>query len=619
MADANNPLKITDLDFDSIKKNLKDFLKTTGSFKDYDFEGSNLSTLIDVLAYNTYYNGYYLNMIGNEMFMDTAVLRESVLSRAKELNYVPQSAIAAVATVDLLVEYDGTGTQPAIINLPTGTTFSAKVGEQTYTFATLQGYTAFQLGSSAHYQVKNVELAEGEILSYTFPAHNSTNPQRYVIPNDNVDVNQLKVFVQTSSADVTRKQYLKADNLFGLDQYSERYFLQGFIGNQYEVVFGDDTFGRKLQNGNIVIVEYCATDGDRANGAREFTYTGSKDGPIPQVETITATIVTGGEAAGGKFEESVDSIRFRSPRHYATQFRAVTAADFKSLIEQSHPTFRSVRVYGGEDAQPPQFGKVFIAIRPGNSETLSDVEKAQVIAFLADKKVLTITPEVISPDYTYLAFQYIVNYDPDKTPRSAADIEKLVFDEIVQFGENNLGKFGSTLRASKFAAQVDAVDEAILGSAGGFNLVKRFTPKFNADQSFRFNMNNAIRTTDSRNPSVYANGFRVRFPSNKNGNIYDAFLKDDGQGRLYIYTPAQSGVGSREQIIIPDAGSVDYATGEIVINNVWFYDYDSFPGYISLNVVLQDFDVTPQNNQILLVDPLDVKVNAIPEVVIPNV
>lgn len=605
MADVNSPLEIAELDFDQIKTNLKNFLKTTNEFSDYDFEGSNLATLIDLLAYNTYYNSYYLNMVGNEMFLDTAVLRESLLSKTKELNYVPQSAVAASATVNLLVEYDGTGTQPALIVIPRNTKFTATVDGKTYSFNTPTSYTAFQVGSTAHYSVDNVQLIEGEALTFTYDAHDVTNPTKYVVPNDNVDINQLKVFVQTSGSSLTKDVYNKADNLFGLTSTSKNFFLQPFTGNQYEIVFGDGVFGKALETGNIVSIEYCATDGDEPNGASTFTYAGS----ISQVESITATTVS--NASGGSFEETLESIRFRAPRHYATQFRAVTAADYKSLIEQSHPQLRSVRVFGGEEANPPQYGKVFIAVRPGETETLNEVERAAIVSFLSDKKVVSITPEVIDPDYIYLDFQYEVNYDPAKTSKTASEIEDAVRQKIITFGENNLGKFGQSLRASKFATEIDSTESAILSSTGTFNLAKRIVPLNDKPQSFAFTFANPLRILESRNqPTIFSDQFNIRFPANAQGKSTAAFIQDDGAGKLFVYTNAREGAG--QVILQADAGTVDYITGEVKINNVWFVDYQESYG-VEIKAFTQSFDVRPFDNQILLVDERNLQVTAIPE------
>ncbi len=591
-----NKLNITELDFDSIKTNLKNFLKTTSEFKDYDFEGSNLSTLMDILAYNTYYNGYYLNMVGNEMFLDSALLRESILSRAKELNYLPQSALAAKAFVNLSIT-SSASPAPATVTIPKGTVFTSEVGDTTYTFATIKAFTA--LPTDGTYVATNVELFEGELLSYTFEAHNENTPQRYVIPNDNVDINNLAITVQTSASDNTTTVYTKEDTLFNLTTTSTSYFIQPFAGNQYEIIFGDGNFGKKLETGNIVTVQYCATDGDRANGADDFTYVSG----IADVSAVTVTTVS--EAAGGAFEESLASIRFKAPRHFATQYRAVTSNDFKTIIETQFPTFKSVKAFGGEELDPPKYGKVEIAIRPETGEVLTDVRKEEVIAYLKNRSVLSIEPEIVDPNYIYLNLIYQLTYDPDKTTKSAGDLAELAKDEILDFGETNLGKFNSALRASKLAAQVDALDKSIIGSGGSFSLQKRLVPSLNVDQSFNIQLNNAIQSPDGTE-AVFSSGITFSGES--------AFIKDDGLGLLVIYNTNPDGT---ENILNPNVGTVNYLTGEILINRLSISNYSG--SFLKISAKPAIFDVVPKNDQILLIESSDVIVTAVPEQNIANV
>jgi hypothetical protein len=595
-------LNITELDFDKIKTNIKTFLNTTSEFKDYDFEGSNLSTMIDILAYNTYYNGYYLNMVSNEMFLDSAILRESILSRAKELNYLPGSANAARATVNLAITAAGGA---ASITIPKGTVFTSTVGDQTYTFATIKAFTALPNGGI--YIATNVQLLEGELLSYTFEAHNENTPIRYVIPNDNVDINNISVTVQTSASDNTTSPYVKADTVFNLDSTSQIYFIQPFAGNQYEIVFGDGNFGKKLVTGNIVSVGYCATDGDRPNGASDFTYVSG----IAGASAVTVTTVSA--AAGGSFEESLESIRFNATRHYSTQYRAVTANDFKTIIEQKFPTFVSVRAYGGEDIDPPQYGTVKIAIRPEIGEVLTDVRKQEVLAYLKDRSVLSIQPEIVDPNYIYLNLNYVINYDPDKTTKSGQDLAALVTQEILDFGATNLGQFNASLRASKLAAQIDNLDRSIIGSGGSFTLRKRLFPSLNTDQSFLIQLNNSILRTDA-NHERHAGHIASVFSSAITFQGEPSFFKDDGNGVLYIYSTNPDGT---ERTLDPNIGTVDYTTGTITINRLNISQYQG--AYLTVSARPATFDVVPKNNQILLIQSSDIITTAIPEQNVANV
>jgi len=585
---ATTNLNITDLDFDNIKESIKGFLSTVTEFKDFDFTGSNLSNLIDILAYNTYYNGYYVNMVANEMFLDTALLRESVLSRAKELNYLPRSATAAKAVVKLSIT---SSSSPATINIPKGTTFSTTSDGQTFTFSTLDSYVAFPVGTS--YEAENVELFEGELLSYTYAAFDSDAPEKFVIPNDNVDVNNLDVFVKNSATDNTLTRHNKATTLLNVKSTDPVYFLEGYTGNQYRLVFGDGAFGKPLKDGNIVSVHYCATNGTEPNGADDFSYeTGI-------TSSTAVTVTTLAPASGGTFEESLESIKFNAPRHYSTQDRVVTANDYRTVLQQAYPQFKSVRAYGGEDAIPPEYGKVFVTIRPTIGETLTSVEKADVIAFLKNKSVIGIKPEVIDPNYVYLQLNYTFNFDSDATPFTSENVTTKVKNKILDFGETELGRFNATLRASKLAAAIDGLDEGILGSGGTIAINKRLTPTIGSENSFNIDFNNAIRILDPVggtslsvvNSTVFTSGGRrVR-------------IVDDGSGVLNIVATGSSGV---EEIFKSNIGTVDYLTGKVSVNRVQIDDFDG--SNLTISVTPQSFDIVPINNQILLIDSRDVNV-----------
>jgi len=589
-------INITNLDFDDIKSSIKSFLNRTTEFKDFDFEGSNLANLIDILAYNTYYNSYYVNMVANEMFLDTALLRESVLSRAKELNYLPRSATAGKAVVTLNITVSGA--QPSAVTIPKGTVFSTESNGRTFTFATIAAFTALPKGTG--YEATNVELYEGELLSFTYEAHNEKTPPKYVIPNENVDVSNIGVKVQNSATDNTVTSYNRAENILGLTKTDPVYFLEGYTGNQYRIVFGDGIFGKKLSTGNIVTVEYCATNGSDANGADVFTYTSG-------IENATAvTITTTAAVSGGAYEESVESIKFNAPRSYATQDRAVTSNDYKLLVQQQFPTFKAIRAYGGEDANPPQFGKVFLAIRPSIGETLTDVTKNDVLTYLKDKSVIGISTEIIDPNYIYLKFLYTFNFDPDKTVETVSSLEKKIRDEIVRFGDVNLGKFNSTLRASKLAADLDKLDDGILGSGGSITLTKRLKPTIGERNSFVIEFNNILRTEPEVGTTISStfftsNGKRVR-------------LADNGQGIINEVGTGTSGV---EEVITSGVGTVDYGTGRITINKLQFDNFDGTNFVVSAAPLL--FDIVPAENQILLIDVADVQVLGTAETDLANV
>ncbi len=623
MATNISPLNLTELDFDEIKTNLKNFLRDGNLFNDYDFEGSNLSVLIDLLAYNTFYNSYYLNMVGNEMFLDTAVQRESVLSKAKELGYTPKSSVSSKAEVSLTLLYgDDTNAITDADNLPSnivkqynavsevvvpkGTFFTAEVEDRVYTFSTADSYTAsFQntfrtIGDKRYpvYTVTGVELFEGELLNFTFPTHNSEFPEKFVVPNDNVDTASLEVLVAQDSSSVISEVYTRKENLFNLTELEKVFFLQPIVGNQYEIFFGDGIFGKKLETGNIVTVNYRACDGNRSNGADSFTYSGQNDAPLNNIFRITSK--TSRPSSGGTFEETIESIKFNAPRHFQTQFRAVTSVDYQNLVTNEFQDFLSVKAFGGEEALPPQFGKVFIAVRPGSGSFPTDIDKNNVTTFLQDKKIINIRVEVINPSYTYIGIETAVTYNPDITTLAASELERFIQDEIVKFGSQTLGKFDNKLRLSRLLRTIDEVDGSINDSTTRFTFNTRLLLKAGQTKPFGIDLNNAIENLGPG--SVTSTVF-----NNKGAS---AFIQDDGNGILQLFKITSTG---SNELALSNIGTVDYASGRIDIGAI---EYSSFSGsYVTIKARPRDLNITPVREQILLIDRADVTVNAAIETV----
>lgn len=623
MATNISPLNLTELDFDEIKTNLKNFLRDGNLFNDYDFEGSNLSVLIDLLAYNTFYNSYYLNMVGNEMFLDTAVQRESVLSKAKELGYTPKSSVSSKAEVSLTLLYgDDTNAITDADNLPSnivkqynavsevvvpkGTFFTAEVEDRVYTFSTADSYTAsFQntfrtIGDKRYpvYTVTGVELFEGELLNFTFPTHNSEFPEKFVVPNDNVDTASLEILVAQDSSSVISEVYTRKENLFNLTELEKVFFLQPIVGNQYEIFFGDGIFGKKLETGNIVTVNYRACDGNRSNGADSFTYSGQNDAPLNNIFRITSK--TSRPSSGGTFEETIESIKFNAPRHFQTQFRAVTAVDYQNLVTNEFQDFLSVKAFGGEEALPPQFGKVFIAVRPGSGSFPTDIDKNNVTTFLQDKKIINIRVEVINPSYTFIGVETAVTYNPDITTLAASELERFIQDEIVKFGSQTLGKFDNKLRLSRLLRTIDEVDGSINDSTTRFTFNTRLLLKAGQNKPFGIDLNNAIENLGPG--SVTSTVF-----NNKGAS---AFIQDDGNGILQLFKITSTG---SNELALSNIGTVDYASGRIDIGAI---EYSSFSGsYVTIKARPRDLNITPVREQILLIDRADVTVNAAIETV----
>lgn len=461
MADSSSNtaslLRVTELDFDSIKTNLKTFLKSQSEFADYDFEGSAMNILLDVLAYNTHYMGYYVNMVANEMFLDTAQIRNSVLSHAKLLGYVPRSMTAATARVNVVVTPPPEDvTSSVTINRLTDRFLTEAVdGSTNYNFVTLDNYTATKTGGS--FIFNDVVLREGEPVVLTFTHDASTNPKsRYVIPTPTVDTSTIRVIVQESVSSTSSETFTLAADLTDLTADSAVYFLEETESSRYTLTFGDGTFGKSLKTGNIVSISYLDTNASRANRASVFTSAGTIGG-FSNVAITTTQI-----ASGGAEKESIEDIKFRAPIHYTTQNRAVTKNDYSLLLKRDYPNIQSLSIWGGEEFDPPQYGKVFISLKPVTGYEFTRPEKQAIVnEIIKNRSVLTVTPEIIDPDLMYLQTKIIVYYDPRKTVRSPSQIQEAVKAVVAQYGSDNLNTFNSVFRGSKLHALIDKADPAI--------------------------------------------------------------------------------------------------------------------------------------------------------------
>lgn len=462
-------LRITELDFEAIKSNLKDFLRNQPTFKDYDFEGSGLATLIDLLAYNTHYNAYYANMVANEMFLDTAIVRDSVLSHAKALNYVPTSSRAATATVAVLVTPPGGNTQTTL-TLDRYQPFQAQAVDGTnYTFATNQAYTTYK--ENGVFLFTDVELKQGTPQIYRQTYNDQTNPKHeFTIPDEGVDTSTLLVLVQESSTNTSTKTYTASQDITQLDGASLAYFLDTDINNLYKVRFGDGVVGHALSNGNIVILSYLTTDGADANFANIFT-TGSIGG------FSTVTVTTQSAAAGGAGPEELSTIRYRAPLAYTAQNRMVTKFDYETLVKNKYPAIQSLTVWGGEDNTPPVYGKVFLSYLLQEGLTINETEKQRIIDdIIRPYSVLTITPQFIDPDFVYLLFNIAIDFDSTSTTQTSDQVAESARAALLTYITNTFNRFGGVLVPSKIERTIDDTSPAIIGSHAQIRLQKRFTP-----------------------------------------------------------------------------------------------------------------------------------------------
>jgi len=408
---ANSSITLSQLDFNEYKNSLKMYLTEQDEFKDYDFEGSNLSVLLDVLAYNTYQNAFYLNMIGSEMFLDSARLRDSVVSHAKELNYLPRSFTSAIAKIQLKIT--PTDSNKNSIVIPKGTAFISRVDDFTYTFSTSENVVITNKVNGS-FQSDTITIYEGNYLSDT-SVINYSSPLIYRISNRNVDISSVTVTILEDNGSVTQ-EYTRATSLFGHDENSKVFFLQPAIGDSYEVVFGDGVVGRKPKNNSIVIIEYRVSNGELPNGAFRFINAARIDSESDIVITTVSA------AADGAVAEDLNSIKFNAPRAFTTQERAVTAEDYENLLKANYPEINAVIAYGGEDATPPQYGRIFVSVDLTDVDGLPKIKEDEYKRFLRSRSSVAMEPLFITPDYTYLKIDSTVRYNINRTGLNPEDL-----------------------------------------------------------------------------------------------------------------------------------------------------------------------------------------------------
>jgi len=469
MAAANSNIQVTNLDFVSIKQNFINFLKSQDTFKDYNFAGSAMSTLLDVLSYNTQYNAYYLNMVANEMFMDTALQRSSVVSHAKLLNYIPKSATAPTATVNLVV--NGINDQHSI-TLPRFSNFlSEAISGKTYPFVTIDSTTVSVVANTATFS--NIEIKQGVPVSLTFNYSATSNPANtFVLPDSTIDTSTILVEVYPSPSSNAFSIFNQATSFLGLDYTSPVYFIEEQISGYYQITFGNGIIGKALTDGSVVSVSYLTTSGTAATGANNFVLTSSIGSYLIATNAVTS-------ATGGKAQESIDSIKYQAPKQYATQGRAVTMDDYITLIQQNSLgySFDAVNVWGGQDNDPPAYGQVFVAIKPAGAYTLTDTQKQLLLNnVIKPISVMTVTPTIVDPDYTYIKINVNVLYNSKLTNLTSSQIQQAVSNAIQNFAKSTLNTFNSTFSQSDLTFEIQNADPSIITNEVTIQLQKKFYP-----------------------------------------------------------------------------------------------------------------------------------------------
>ena len=584
-------LEISELDFDGIKANLKNFLSQQDEFRDYDFEGSGMAVLLDMLAYNTHYLGFNANMLANEMFLDSADLRASVVSKAKQVGYTPTSATAAEAAIDVTV----TNATGATLTMARGTKFSTTVDGTTYNFVNNSDLSITPVDGV--YKFSNVKVFEGTYLNFQYTVNTSDTDQRFIIPNDNVDTTTLTIKVQESSSDSTTNTYTLATGITGLDSTSKVYFLQEVENGRYQVTFGDGVLGKAVADGNIVIMDYINTNRAEANGATTFTLNGTIGG------FSTATVTTVSNANGGSNPESITSIKYNAPRDYTAQDRAVTADDYKVLVKSLYANAQSVQVYGGEDAAVPDYGKVYISIKAKSGANLTETTKASIVTSLKQYAVASIRPVIIDPEITYITLTTNFKYDSGATTKDVSTLETNVLSVISNYNNDTLKDFTGVFRHSKLLENINNADTSILSNITTLKMYKYITPTLNSALKYTLSYNNAFYNPHSGHNSsaggvVSSTGFKISNDDSTN----EHFLDDDGAGNIRVYYLS----GTTRIYTSTTFGTIDYATGEIILTSANITSISNVDGATSTQIrvftIPNSNDVVPVRNQVLEID-----------------
>ena len=601
MAINKRKLRVTELDFDNIKDNLKTFLKAQTEFKDYDFEGSGMSVLLDTLAYNTHYLGFNANMLANEMFLDSAALRSSVVSHAKTLGYEVSSPRAPIATVNISLS-----TTASTKTMPAGTAFTTTVDGTSYQFVTVSDITSNSTGSSIPFD--SVNIYEGSYVTTKYTVDTSDVDQRFLLSDARSDTTTLKVKVQNSASDSTTTTYTKATDITQLSASSTVYFIQETDSGLFEIYFGDGKVSTALSDGNIVILQYVVTNKTASNGATAFGSPSSIDG----VTGITTTTVT--SAVGGSESESIQSIKLNAPLDYAAQGRCVTVDDYKTYTKKLFANTQAVSVWGGEDgsydtstgvSSNPEYGKVFISIKSTTGENLTTVQKSNLVAAFAPFKVASITPVVVDPETTYLILNVSFNYDSTATTSTKDELASLISTTVSNYNSSDLQEFNSSFRHSKLTGLIDDTDTSILNNTTTVTMGKFFTPVIETS-SYNINFNNAFFNPHSGHNAVgggviASTGFYL-----DNSTITEYFFDDDGSGNLRIYSLS---TGQVRTYLNSEAGTVDYTNGTISTTALSISAVSDVDGaassQIRITAIPKSNDVIPVRNQILEIDTIN--------------
>ena len=558
-------VNFTNLDFDQIRVSIKDYLRSNSNFTDYDFEGSNLSTLIDVLAYNTYITSYNANMVSNEVFIDSATLRENVVSLARNIGYVPRSRTSAKATISFFVDTTGFSTNPTTLTIKKGVvcTSASSFGNTSYTFAIPADVTAPVVNGIALFE--NVEIYEGTFLTSNFTVDSNNPNQKYILDNANIDTSSISVLVRDTQSSTTSKKFILSDNLFDVTSTSRVFFLQEIEDQRYELIFGDGVFGEKLESLNFIEVSYITTSGEDGNGISSFTFNGRiVDNNNNLVTTGISLLTTNTQSQGGNEIESVSSIKNYAPRIYAAQNRAVTASDYEALIPKIYPETQSVSVFGGEDLNPPQYGKVFITIKPFYGPFVPNTIKDNLKNQLRKYSVAGIVPEILDIKYLYVETDITAYYNTNLAP-SSDYVKTIISDNITTYANSSeLNKYGARFKYSKFQNIVDNSHESVTSNITKVQIRRDLKPSLNQFADYEICFGNAFHIKNTNGYNIKSSGFKI---SGISDTLYlsDVPNQNGTTGTIFLFKLNSQ---TQPEIVRNSVGTIDYTKGEILLNIV---------------------------------------------------
>ena len=583
--------QVANLDFDNIKIQLKEYLRSQNDFTDYDFEGSALATLIDTLAYNTYYTAFNTNMVVNELFIDSATLRDNVVALAKQLGYRPKSATSPTAYISFTVTYTNATTDKEL-NLKEGTGFISNYDNVIYNYVVTSDVKAQVINNVATFT--NVPIREGTVLNSEFVISTVSKNQRFILDNPNIDTNTVKVTVYPGGG-TFNEPYLLADNILGVDGTSKVFFLDEIEDERYEILMGDGVLGKKLDNNTRIDVSYLATVGPASNGVKAFVFSGvleNENGVSPNA--FTTSIVSSVASAGGEAIETTQKIKYTAPKAYGTQDRAVTAQDYEAIVRQVYPATSDIIIFGGEDQDPPQYGKVFISLKPTDASYLTSLTKSQIIADLKKYVVASVEPRIVDPSILFVEMSSKIYYNSGMTDQTPANIRDKVISSIQTYiDESDTEKFNGKFRYSKFVGVIDDADVSINSNLTSLTMRKDFYPQLNSTFYYEVCFQNAF-DSDCDDPVLSSTGFRVtEYPN------FDVYV-EDRSGKIVLYR--LDNVTGEKVVLDSDIGDIDYVKGELKMYALTIIRGSFFDNRISLKVKPLSNDIKAMREVYLDVD-----------------